>query len=42
MQVNVWTINDEADMRKCLEAGADTLIGDYPDRMVKVRAELAE
>ena len=39
MQVNVWTVNDEADMRKCLEAGADMLIGDYPDRMVKVRAE---
>ena len=42
MQVNVWTVNDEADMRKCLEAGADTLIGDYPDRMVKIRAEMAE
>lgn len=40
MQVNVWTVNDEADMRKCLEAGADMLIGDYPDRMVKVRAQL--
>ena len=23
-----------------LEAGADMLIGDYPDRMVKVRAQL--
>lgn len=42
MQVNVWTVNDEADMRKCLEAGADMLIGDYPDRMVKVRAEMME
>ena len=39
MQVNVWTVNDEADMRKCLDAGADMLIGDYPDRMVKVRAQ---
>lgn len=41
MRVNVWTVNEEADMRKCLEAGADMLIGDYPDRMAKVRAELA-
>ena len=41
MQVNVWTVNDEADMRKCLEAGADALIGDYPDRMLKVRADMA-
>ena len=40
MQVNVWTVNDEADMRKCLAAGADMLIGDCPDRMVKVRAEM--
>ena len=39
MRVNVWTVNEEEDMRKCLEAGADMLIGDYPDRMVKVRAE---
>ena len=39
MRVNVWTVNEEEDMRKCLEAGADMLIGDYPDRMVKMRAE---
>lgn len=41
MQVNVWTVNEEADMRICLAAGADMLIGDYPDRMVKMRAEMA-
>lgn len=41
MQVNVWTVNEEADMRKCLAAGADMLIGDYPDRMVKMRTEMA-
>ena len=40
MRVNVWTVNEEEDMRKCLEAGADMLIGDYPDRMVKMRAEM--
>ena len=39
MQVNVWTVNDEADIRKCLEAGADMLIGDYPDRMRRIREE---
>ena len=42
MQVNVWTINEESDMRKCLEAGADMLIGDYPDCMLKIRAEMAK
>ena len=40
MQVNVWTVNEEADIRKSLAAGADMLIGDYPDRMVKIRSEM--
>lgn len=40
MQVNVWTVNDAEDMRKCLAAGADMLIGDYPDLMAKQRAEM--
>lgn len=40
MQVNVWTVNDEADIRNSLEAGADMLIGDYPDRMVRIRDSL--
>lgn len=42
MQVNVWTVNAEADIRKCLEAGADSLIGDYPDRMLKIREKLMQ
>ncbi len=40
MQVNVWTVNDEADILKCLNAGADMLIGDYPDRMLRIRDAL--
>ena len=40
MQVNVWTVNGEADMRKCMEAGVDMLIGDYPDRRARIRAEV--
>lgn len=42
MQVNIWTVNEEADIRKSLAAGADMLIGDYPDRMVKIRLEMAK
>ena len=42
MQVNVWTVNGEADMRKCMEAGVDMLIGDYPDRRARIRAEVLE
>ena len=41
MAVNVWTVNAETDILKSLEAGADTLIGDYPDPMIKIRDELA-
>lgn len=37
--MNVWTVNDEADIRQSLEAGADMLIGDYPDRMLRIREE---
>ncbi len=40
MQVNVWTVNEEADIRKSFEAGADMLIGDYPDRMARIRTEM--
>ena len=32
IQVNVWTVNDERNMRMCLEAGADMLITNFPDR----------
>ena len=42
MQVNVWTVNSEDDIRKCLRAGADMLIGDYPDRMLRIRDELTQ
>ena len=42
MQVNVWTVNKEADIRKSLQAGVDMLIGDYPDHMVRIRAEMAD
>ena len=41
LEVNVWTVNDEQDIVNCLRAGADILIGNYPDRAVKLRDELA-
>lgn len=40
LKVNVYTVNDEKDVRDCLNAGADILIGNYPDRALKVRAEM--
>ena len=40
LKVNVYTVNEEKDVRDCLLAGADILIGNYPDRALKVRAEM--
>lgn len=41
LQVNVWTVNEEEDIVRCLRAGADILIGNYPDRAMKLRDRLA-
>ena len=40
LAVNVWTVNDEQDIRDCLNAGADILIGNYPDRAIRLRDEM--
>jgi len=34
LQVHAWTINDEAAMRRLIEAGADGIMTDYPDRLL--------
>ncbi|MBQ8160738.1 MAG: glycerophosphodiester phosphodiesterase [Clostridia bacterium] len=37
LQVNVWTVNEEQDIRMCLDAGVDILIGNFPDRALRIR-----
>ena len=37
LEVQVWTIDEEADMRRLLEWGADGLISNRPDLAVRVR-----
>lgn len=39
LKVVVWTVNDEADMRRMIELGVDGIISDYPDRLRKIAAE---
>lgn len=40
IKVHYWTINQEDEMRRLLQLGADGLITDYPDRAYKVMREL--
>ena len=37
--MNPWTVNNEADIRGCLETGADILIGNYHDRSLRLLKE---
>jgi len=40
--VHVWTVNDEADMRRLLSWGVDGIITDRPDRLARVLHDVAE
>jgi glycerophosphoryl diester phosphodiesterase len=34
IEVHVWTVNDEAGMRRMLAAGVDGIMTDYPDKLI--------
>ena len=36
LRVHAWTVNDEASMRRLIEAGVDGVMTDYPDRLIEV------
>lgn len=36
LEVVVWTVNEEADMRRLIDMGVDGIITDYPDRLARV------
>ena len=38
-EINVWTVNEEDQIRMMIEVGVDSVIGNFPDRVNKVRAE---
>ncbi len=39
IEVHVWTVNEEPQMRSLLEIGVDGIISDYPDRLRRVIAQ---
>ena len=41
VRVDVWTINDPAQMREVLDLGADVVMTDRPDELAKILAERA-
>lgn len=41
LQVNVWTVNLDATIRRLMRLGVDGIFSDYPERVVIVRARLA-
>jgi len=38
-KINVWTVNDEYDLRLFVEMGVDGIITDFPDRLKRILAE---
>ena len=42
MQVNTWTVNEEADMRDMINLGVDCIISNYPDLLCRVADEMCK
>jgi glycerophosphoryl diester phosphodiesterase len=40
LRVQVWTVNDEVDLRRMLSLGVDGIITDYPDRLLRLLGRL--
>jgi glycerophosphoryl diester phosphodiesterase len=41
LEVHVWTVNDEAGMRRMLALGVDGIITDYPDKLIALLKQAA-
>lgn len=36
IEINVWTVNEEADVREMMRVGVDAIIGNFPDRAAAI------
>lgn len=41
IEINTWTVNEEEDIRRHIARGVNAVIGNFPDRITKVRREMA-
>jgi glycerophosphoryl diester phosphodiesterase len=39
LEMHIWTVNEEAEMRNLLELGIDGIITDFPARLQAIMAE---
>jgi glycerophosphoryl diester phosphodiesterase len=39
--VNVWTVNEEADLRRMIALGVDAIMTNYPQRLKQILDERA-
>lgn len=40
VEVHVWTVNEESDMRRLLTMGVDGIMSDFPERLIRVIREM--
>lgn len=40
IKINTWTVNEEEDIRTMIARGVDSVIGNYPDRVTRIRKEM--
>lgn len=40
IEINTWTVNEEEDIRTMILRGVDSVIGNFPERVTRIRKEL--
>lgn len=41
VKINTWTVNEEEDIRAMMAVGVDSVIGNFPDRVTRIRREMS-